>query len=117
MRQLHILIFVIACGLATAAFADDAIRVDASSNASAKASFDRMQHAASPAMRQQLAIALLKINLAGVMSAHEVVGNPELASMGIERVKDRVSGMTADEIVAYGEQVSTVRVENVKTER
>jgi hypothetical protein len=86
-------------------------RIDASTRATAEASYQRM-HASLPQARQiQLTLAVLTINMIGVNSAHEVVNNPELQAPSIGRIKDRVAGMSADEIVAYAAKNSTVQIE------
>ena len=71
-----------------------------------------MTEDAAPAKRQQLLIAMLKLNMVGIHSAYDVVNNPELQSFGISRVKDKVAGLTADEIIDLANSSpSTVTVE------
>jgi len=100
-------------GLAVAStgLAHEVVRIDASSDAAAQKSFERMNLQLSQKRRQDLALALVKINLIGVNSAKEVDGNPELQSFGIQRIKMKVSGMTADEIIKYADANSTVKIE------
>lgn len=59
----------------------------------------------------QLALAVLAINMIGVNSAYEVVNSPELQTSSIGRIKDRVAGMSADEIIAYAAKNSTLRID------
>lgn len=83
-------------------------RIDATSNDTADATFNAMIREASASEREALMVAMLKINFAGVQSAFEVARNPDLRKPSIARIKDRVAGMTADEIIEYSEKVSTV---------
>lgn len=86
-------------------------RIDATTTATAEASYKAM-HARLPQQKQlQLMLAMLSINMIGVNSAHEVAGNPDLQSPSIGRIKDVVAGMSADEIIAYAAEHSTVRME------
>lgn len=100
-------VFVLALAAANAQ-ARQPFRLDASSNAAAESSWNAMLASADPAHKQQLLEAMLKINLAGVQSARELVGNPDMASFGIARVKDTVAGLTADQIIELGDRISTI---------
>lgn len=91
--------------------AKEPVRLDASSDAAAEASWKAMHEEASPEQKRELPLAMLKINLAGVQSAYEAVADPALQSFGITRIKDKVSGMTAEEIIALGNRVSTIKLE------
>jgi len=102
---------LIALAAAPNAIAHDVPRIDGSSAAAAQKSFERMNMQLSQKRRQDLAIAVLKINLIGVNSAKETIDNPELLNVGIGRIKERVSGMTADEIIKYADANATVKVE------
>jgi len=97
--------------VATVAHAREPIRIDASSNEAAEASWLRMVESARGAKKQRLPEAMLKIDLAGVLSVYEVIDDPELKSLGIARIKDQVAGMTAEEIIALGERVGTVKIQ------
>lgn len=46
----------------------------------------------------------------GVSSAYEVVNDPELQQPSIERIREKVAGMTADEIIRLSKRVTSVRV-------
>ena len=94
-----LLVSVLAVGCTTPA-ERSAVRIDASSIESAEDSYKAMTRGQSHAKKQELAIAVLVLNMEGVTSAYEVVGNPELQSPSIGRIKDRVAGMTAAEIIA-----------------
>jgi hypothetical protein len=90
--------------------AKDPVRIDASSNASAQASWNRMVAEIDSKKNQQLQIAVVQLNLVGVNSAYEVVANPELQSPSVVRIKDKVAGLTADEIIELANRTSTVKV-------
>lgn len=87
------------------------LRLDATSDATAQESFQRMLRQAGAEKQRELAMAMLKLNMTGVESAYEVVANPELQSPSIARVKDRIAGMTADEIIELADRASDVRIE------
>jgi hypothetical protein len=44
-------------------------------------------------------------------SAYEVASNPELQRVGPARIKDRIAGMTAEEIIDFADRNSTVTLE------
>lgn len=94
------------------AHAKEPLRLDASSDEAAETTWKAMVDSATPAMRKKLLEAMVKINLAGVRSVTETVNDPGLQSFGIIRIKDNVAGLNAREIVAYGERVSTVKIES-----
>jgi hypothetical protein len=91
--------------------ANDPIRIDASSDAAAAASFARMVESLPASRRKELQIAILVLNMDGVSSAYEAIRNPALQRPSIERIKDRVAGMTADEIIELSKGVTSIRVE------
>ena len=101
----------LAISFAFVAQSREPVRLDASSTEAAEASWKAMVDGTRGSKKQKLLEAMLKINLAGVKSGYEVVGNPKLQSLGIARIKDQVAGMTADEIIALGERVGTVKIE------
>ncbi len=98
------LVAIFACGTG---IAKEPLRVDASSDAAAEASWRQMFDSASPKKQRQLITALIDINLIGVNSAGEAMDNPELDSLGIVRIKDKVAGLTADEIIDFAKRTST----------
>jgi hypothetical protein len=102
---------VMTLAIATATYAKEPMRLDGSSEQAAVATWEAMVASAKPKTRKKLMEAILKINLAGVKSVTEAMENPELQSLGIVRIKDQVAGMTAEEIIEYGERVSTVMIE------
>ncbi len=103
-------VLIISLLIAGIACAKEPIRLDASSDAAAEASWEKMTESVSAAKKQKLLLAMLQINLAGVNSAYEVAGNPELQSLGIVRIKDRVAGLSADEIIELGDRTSGAQV-------
>ncbi|MDR7192398.1 hypothetical protein [Luteimonas terrae] len=110
---------VIAMALVAGSFlplsANDAIRLDATSEATAHASFQKMMDHADDRSKRDLAMAMAKINLEGVQSAYEIVQRPELQTMSIGRIKDRVAGMTADEIVALADSIDGIEMRDIPT--
>src|SRR5258708_4581238 len=90
--------------------AGEAIRIDASSAASAEMSWRQMLAAASAQDQQKLQVALIQLNLAGVNSAYDVASNPELQNPSVIRVKDKLAGLTAEEIIELANKTSTVKV-------
>lgn len=89
--------------------AKEPIRIDATSDTTAQASFARMTTSLSPRKQQALQVAVLILNMEGVSSAYDVVNDPELQRPSIERIRDKVSGMTADEIIRLSKRVTSVR--------
>lgn len=89
--------------------AREPIRIDASTEATTRASIMQMTKSLSPRKQQALQIAVMLLNMEGVSSAYEVVNNPELQHPSIERIRDTVSGMTADEIIRLSKRVKTAR--------
>ena len=90
---------------------DHSVRLDATSDATAQVSYEKMMRQAGEKQQKALAVAMLKLNMAGVQSAHEVVQDKDLQSLSIARIKDRVAGMTAEEIIALAERTSDVKVD------
>ncbi len=86
-------------------------RIDSSSYESAEASYKAMMKGRSESEKRRLAVAVLVLNMEGVKSAYEVIDKPELQAPSIGRIKDRVAGMTADEIMALADRTSDVRIE------
>jgi hypothetical protein len=102
-------LMVVALLFAASVHAKEPIRIDATSEATATATFERMTSSLSPRKQQTLQIAVLLLNMEGVSSAYEVVDDPALQRPSIARIRDKVSGMSADEIIALSKRVKTVR--------
>ena len=98
-------------GCAAAAAQQSAVRIDSSSSQAAEASYKAMMNGRSQAEQQKLAIAVFMLNMQGVKSASEVVNNPELQSPSIARIREKVAGMTAEQIIELAAQNPSVRLE------
>jgi hypothetical protein len=102
-------LFVLASTIAFSAVAKPPITIDATTEASAQRSYERMT-AALPKQRQiDLSMAVLKINMDGINSAAEMLADPELRNPGVARIRQRVAGMTAEQIIAEAEKVTSVQ--------
>ncbi|GAA4861344.1 hypothetical protein [Luteimonas vadosa] len=101
--------FAVAC--ATAPATQDVLRIDATSTDSAEASYKAMMSERSEADQQRLALAVLMLNMEGVESAREVVDNPELQSPSIGRIKDKVAGLSANEIIELAARNPSIQIE------
>lgn len=113
-KGVHLLL--LAALLGAAAFglhAGKAVRLDASTLDSTQASFERMLQGLPAAQRNALFGAVLLINLEGVHSARELA-NPELQDLSVLRIKHRIDGMTADEIIALADSLETPKIESIR---
>ncbi|WDS37991.1 DUF6694 family lipoprotein [Pseudoxanthomonas sp.] len=88
--------------------AREPVRIDASSEQAANNSFKKMMKALPQNKQSALAAAILQLNLAGVNSAYDVVGNPSLQSLSAGRIKDRIAGFSADEIITLSQAAPDV---------
>ena len=86
------------------------LTIDGSTDAAAEASWARMLGAVDSRKRMELLTAMVAINLQGVESVYDVAGNEDLHKLSISRVREQLDGMTADEILAYAGEVSTVKI-------
>lgn len=113
LKHLTVLLLISALAVActTTLAQSGEVRIDSSSVESAETSYKAMMKDRSESEKQKLAVAVLMLNMEGVKSAYEVVGNPALQSPSIGRIKDKVAGMTSDEIIALADRTSDVRVE------
>lgn len=102
---------VIALSLATgAAHAKPEVQIDATSDKSVEQSYKRMYESLDQETQIELATAILKLNMAGINSAEEMLADPELRSPGPVRIKERIAGLSAAEIIALADKTSTVRI-------
>lgn len=92
------------------AVASDPVRLDGSSDQAALDSFDLMRAELSQKKQADLVFAVLKINMDGVGSASEMLANPALRETTVARIRDRVDGMTAEEIITEAENVTSVQM-------
>jgi hypothetical protein len=90
--------------------AGEPVRLDASSDRAAVDSFSLMLAGLSREEQEDLQFAMLKINMDGVGSAAEMLADPALRAPTIARIKDRVAGMTAAEIIAEADAVTSVQM-------
>jgi hypothetical protein len=103
--------------IVSAAFlsARDHVRIDASSDRAANATFEKMVLRESSRERQKaLVAAIVQLNLSGVHSVYEVVNDPDKQQFDAAHVKDQVAGMDADEIIALA--ASTRKPDDPKVE-
>ncbi|MFD0739920.1 hypothetical protein ACFQZQ_11605 [Lysobacter koreensis] len=111
----HVAVALISSALAVASASVPAqrglVRIDATSSESAEASYKAMMRDRSAAEQQKLALAVLVLNMEGVESAREAMDNPELQSPSIGRIKDKVAGMTAKQIIETAARNPSVRIE------
>lgn len=105
-------VVVLVLAFAGSSFAASPIRIDATSAQSAQTTWSEMLRAATPQVRQELEEAILKINLEGVQSASDPASTPPSGGFGIVRIKGRVAGMTAAEIIRFANKVSTVEIKS-----
>ena len=98
-------------GCATTSVKRTAVRIDASSIESAETSYKAMMRDRSEPDQQKLALAVLMLNMEGVKSVYVVVGNPELQSPSIGRIRAKVAGMTAEEIMELAARNPSGRIE------
>ena len=104
-RFLAVLVFAaLSSGCATNAKGREVPRIDATSTTSAEQSYSRMMDDLSAAKKQRLALAVLLINLDGFKSVYEDLNNTEPRS--ISRIKDKVAGLSAEEIISLGSRSS-----------
>lgn len=104
---------VLTVGCASSSSRGDVVRIDATSKETADASFKSMMDGRSTSDQQKLAMAVLMLNMEGVKSAYDIVRNPELQEPSISRIKDKVAGLTADQIIELASRNPSVRIEAV----
>jgi TonB family protein len=86
-------------------------KVDGSSSEAFKSSINYISKDLSDEQKVQLALALLKLKLAGVNSASQLQQRPELmANEPTQELLDTVNGLTYREIIALAEQTSTLQI-------
>ncbi len=109
MRRFLLAVVVAAAlaGCATAGSGADVVRIDATSAETAEASYQAMMVGRSETEQQRLALAVLMLNLQGVKSAYDVVGTDEGS---VVPIRDKVAGLSADEIIALATRVKSPRV-------
>ena len=103
-----LLSLVLISGCTTNPSSATAIRIDSSSPNAAQTSYNAMMNARSDAERQRLALAVLMIGLEGTKSAGEAMNSPDPSIISI---RDKVAGMTAEEIILRATKNPSVHVE------
>jgi len=93
--------------LALTAAAGQPIRIDGNTDQTAKESFARMVDASGPEKARELQVAMLLIALDGVEGTKEMLASPELRNPSIALIKDRVNGMTADQLIEISKKSTT----------
>lgn len=106
-----LLAMLLAAGCAGTPAPRDDVRIDGRSAATAEASFQAMLRMLSMEERQQLVAAVMMLNFEGVRSATEVMADPALRSPSIARIRARVDGLSADEIIALASENPSVEIE------
>jgi len=109
IRMLSLTLLLSLAPLAVAGGAAEPPRLDGSSAEAARASYEKMVRQLPPATQQALALAVLKLNLGGVQSAYQAMGR----DISIVGVRERVDGMTAEQIIALGDAVTGMTIEPV----
>ena len=111
LRVLLALAIAVAAGCASVRSGPEVVvRIDATSAETAEASYQAMMVGRSMAQKQRLALAVLMLNLEGVESANEVGSDP--GSVG--PIRNKVAGLSADEIIALAAGVKEPRVEAIE---
>jgi hypothetical protein len=82
--------------------AGQGIHLDASSDAAANRSFQRMLNSLDTNQKTQLAAAVVQLNMVGVATASDAPKDPSAA-----RIKDKIAGMTASEIIDLAHRTAT----------
>lgn len=90
----------------TPAVAKESARINAENEQVANSSFKKMMKALPQKKQQELAIAMLQLNMAGKNSVYDVMPG-EKPSAG--RIKDRIAGMSADEIIELSRTAPDVK--------
>lgn len=110
MRNLLFATLFAVAAAACATTPAEPVTIDGSTDATAEASWARMLDEADRHTRIELMTALIAINLQGVESVYEIVGNDDLKTASIANVREQLDGMTADEVLAYAGEVATVEI-------
>lgn len=106
----HLAVALVAAGIACSALAQDSVTIDAQSEESAQRTYEQMFQRLPEGKRMELQMAILQLNMDGVGSASEMLADPELRNPGIKRIRARVAGMSADQIIAESKKVTSVRL-------
>jgi hypothetical protein len=86
----------------TLCYAGHGIHLDASSDAAADRSFQRMVNSLDGKRKDELVAAVVQLNMIGVDSAANAPTRPSAA-----RIKDKIAGLTAEEIIDLAHRTAT----------
>ncbi len=87
--------------------ASETIRIDGTTEETAKVTYERMLDAASPEQARELRGAMIVIALDRIESAGEMLARPKLRNPSIGFIRSRVHGMTADEFIELSKSSTT----------
>jgi hypothetical protein len=96
-------------GSALTTDAAEPIRIDGSSTEATERSFQQMTAALTQEQQIQLMMAMVQLNFVGVTSATEAISNPALQQPSAGRIKDKITGMTASEIIDLANRTATTQ--------
>jgi hypothetical protein len=94
---------------AVPAIAAQGIHIDAASEDAANRSYQRMVKSLDGSKRDELVTAVLQLNMVGVETASDAPANPSAG-----RIRDRIGGMTAAQIVDLAHRTATNTTVTVK---
>lgn len=108
-RFAHIVVYsALVLGMHTAV-AKEPLHIDGSSEIATNESFERMLATLGDNQKIELHIAILKLALAGVESARQVMDNPAMQNISPSQVKDRIAGLTAAQIIDLAKDANLPR--------
>jgi hypothetical protein len=90
--------------------AREEVRIDGSSDKAVEQSYARMLASLKGDQQIELGTAVIQLNMIGISSAKEMLADPELRSPGPVRIKSRIVGLTAAEIIALAKRTATTRI-------
>jgi hypothetical protein len=90
--------------------AREEVRIDGSSDKAVEQSYARMLGSLKGEQQIDLGTAIIQLNMIGISSAREMLADPELRNPGPVRIKDRIAGLTAAEIIALAKRTATTRI-------
>jgi len=106
----NVFLLLVAFTVSGIASAGDLLKLDASSDQTALDSFNLMLAELPQKKQEDLQFAVLKINMDGVGSAAAILADPALRSPSVARIKDRIAGMTADQILVEADSVTSIQM-------
>jgi hypothetical protein len=86
------------------------IRIDATSEDTVNASFQAMLSHLDRRHQTELLGAIVQLNFVGVTSVYQALDKPDLQRPSVVRIKDKIAGLTADEIIELAKKTATTRV-------